>query len=228
MSKNVVIVESPAKAKTIGRFLGRDYIVKASMGHVRDLPEGTLGVSVEQAFEPKYVVPKDKKALVKELDKAVKEASEIFLATDPDREGEAISWHVREVLNDRKALEGVDVKRVVFHEVTKGAVLDALVKAGANDINGPSFSVSDDTGPKAEARKRALERARSMALDYARVAGYSNVRVLQISESVQGSAREYSADAIRVTGSRIGGAPPVQAGMVETGVTVSVTYEAVN
>ena len=81
---------------------------------------------------------------------------------------------------------------------------------------------------RTKARKRALERARSMALDYARVAGYSNVRVLQISESVQGSAREYSADAIRVTGSRIGGAPPVQAGMVETGVTVSVTYEAVN
>ncbi len=106
--------------------------------------------------------------------------------------------------------------------------LDALVKAGANDINGPSFSVSDDTEAKAEARRRALERSRAMALDYARVAGYSNVRVLQISESVQGSPREmYSADRIVVTGARIG-APPVQPGMVETGVTVSVTYEAVN
>ena len=105
---------------------------------------------------------------------------------------------------------------------------DALVQAGANDINGPSFSVSDDTEAKAEARRRALERSRAMALDYARVAGYSNVRVLQISESVQGSPREmYSADRIVVTGARIG-APPVQPGMVETGVTVSVTYEAVN
>ncbi len=110
-----------------------------------------------------------------------------------------------------------------------GNVLDALVQAGANDINGPSFSISDDTEPKAEARRRALERARSMAMDYARVAGYSNVRVLKIEESVQGSAREmYSADRIVVTGSRVGGAPPVQPGMVETGVTVSVTYEAVN
>ena len=108
-----------------------------------------------------------------------------------------------------------------------GGVLDALVQAGANDINGPSFSVSDDTQAKAEARRRAMERARSMALDYARVAGYSNVRVLQISESVSGPVREYAADSIRVTAQRAG-APPVQPGMVETGVTVSVTYEAVN
>jgi len=132
----------------------------------------------------------------------------------------------KQVFRGYEASNQVRVKLRDTEEV--GAVLDALVQAGANDINGPSFSVSDDTGPKAEARKRALERARTMALDYARVAGYSNVRVLQISESVQGPAREYSADAIRVTGSRIGGAPPVQAGMVETGVTVSVTYEAVN
>ncbi|WP_370177918.1 SIMPL domain-containing protein [Alteriqipengyuania sp.] len=109
-----------------------------------------------------------------------------------------------------------------------GNVLDALVQAGANNINGPRFSVSDDTGPKAEARRRAMERARAMALDYARVAGYSNVRVLKISESVSGNAREYSADAIMVTAERSGAAPPVQPGMVETGVTVSVTYEAVN
>ncbi len=110
-----------------------------------------------------------------------------------------------------------------------GGVLDALVQAGANNINGPRFSVSDDTEAKAEARRRALERSRRMAMDYAAVAGYSNVRVLQISESVTGRAREeYAADAIMVTAQRSGGAPPVQPGMVETGVTVAVTYEAVN
>lgn len=109
-----------------------------------------------------------------------------------------------------------------------GNVLDALVQAGANDINGPSFSISDDTEAKAEARRRAMERARSMALDYARVAGYSNVRVLKIEEAVSASKEMYSSDAIVVTGSRIGGAPPVQPGMVQTGVNVSVTFEAVN
>ncbi|MBB3032540.1 SIMPL domain-containing protein [Alteriqipengyuania lutimaris] len=129
-----------------------------------------------------------------------------------------------------RGYEATNQVRVLLRDTEEvGGVLDALVQAGANDINGPSFSVSDDTEAKAEARRRALERARTMALDYARVAGYSNVRVLQISESVQGQAREmYSADSIVVTGSRVGGAPPVQPGMVETGVTVAVTYEAVN
>lgn len=128
-----------------------------------------------------------------------------------------------------RGYEASNQVRVLLRDTQNvGRVLDALVQAGANDINGPRFSVSDDTGPKAEARRRALERARSMAMDYARIAGYSNVRVLKIAESVQGSAREYSADAIMVTSSRVGGAPPVQPGMVETGVTVSVTYEAVN
>ncbi|MEL7727944.1 SIMPL domain-containing protein [Citromicrobium bathyomarinum] len=133
----------------------------------------------------------------------------------------------RQVFRGYEASNQVSVKLSDTESV--GEVLDALVQAGANNINGPSFSISDDTEPKAEARRRAMERARMMALDYARVAGYSNVRVLQISESVQGQAREmYSADSIMVTGSRVGGAPPVQPGMVETGVTVSVTYEAVN
>ena len=133
----------------------------------------------------------------------------------------------RQVFRGYEASNQVSVKLRDTKEV--GGVLDALVQAGANNINGPSFSVSDDTQAKAEARRRALERARTMALDYARVAGYPNVRVLQISESVQGQPREkYSADRIVVTGSRIAGAPPVQPGMVETGVTVSVTYEAVN
>ena len=128
-----------------------------------------------------------------------------------------------------RGYEASNQVRVLLRDTEEvGNVLDALVKAGANNINGPSFSISDDTEPKAEARRRALERARTMAMDYAAVAGYSNVRVLSIAESVQGSAQEFSADAIVVTGSRIGRAPPVQPGMVETGVTVSVTYEAVN
>ena len=131
----------------------------------------------------------------------------------------------RQVFRGYQASNQVSVTLRDTEEV--GAVLDALVQAGATDINGPSFSVADDTAAKAEARKRAMERARAMALDYARVAGYSNVRVLQISESVSGPVREYAADSIRVR-AQSAGAPPIQPGMVETGVTVSVTYEAVN
>ncbi|MEL7691092.1 SIMPL domain-containing protein [Citromicrobium bathyomarinum] len=131
----------------------------------------------------------------------------------------------RQVFRGYQASNQVSVTLRDTEEV--GAVLDALVQAGATDINGPSFSVADDTAAKAEARRRAMERARAMALDYARVAGYSNVRVLQISESVSGPVREYAADSIRVR-AQAAGAPPVQPGMVETGVTVSVTYEAVN
>jgi uncharacterized protein len=131
----------------------------------------------------------------------------------------------RQVFRGYQASNQVSVTLRDTEEV--GAVLDALVQAGATDINGPSFSIADDTAAKAEARKRAMERARAMALDYARVAGYSNVRVLQISESVSGPVREYAADSIRVR-AQSAGAPPVQPGMVETGVTVSVTYEAVN
>ena len=118
MTKNLVIVESPAKARTIGRFLGRDYDVKASIGHIRDLPERTLGVDVKNDFEPKYVVPEDKKALVKELDQAVKKADALYLATDPDREGEAIAWHLSEAIKTGKK----PVRRVVFHEITKPAI----------------------------------------------------------------------------------------------------------
>src|SRR6266508_301115 len=94
---NLVIVESPAKAKTIKKYLGRGYNVEASMGHVRDLPKSTLGVNVESDFAPQYVVPRDKSKTVKELRQRVQSARAVYLATDPDREGEAIAWHVREV-----------------------------------------------------------------------------------------------------------------------------------
>jgi DNA topoisomerase-1 len=118
----LVIVESPAKAKTIGRYLGSGYTVKASMGHVRDLPKSTLGVEVDNDFEPKYLIPRDKSKLVKELRESVKGAREIILATDPDREGEAIAWHLIQ------ATEATDkpVRRVVFHEITPEAVREAM------------------------------------------------------------------------------------------------------
>jgi DNA topoisomerase I len=145
MAKPLVIVESPAKAKTLGRFLGTGYTVKASFGHVRDLPEsakdvpkgldkevGKLGVDVDREFAPVYIVPTDKKRHVTELRAALKDASELILATDPDREGEAISWHLREVLKPAKSLP---VRRIVFHEITEEAVKDAL--AHTQGVNEP-------------------------------------------------------------------------------------------
>ena len=122
--KKLVIVESPAKARTVGQILGSKYVVVASQGHVRDLPKGKLGVDVENSFTPSYVVTRDKTKLVNALKKACGQASEVFLATDPDREGEAISWHLQEAsgLSD----EDSKVKRVVFHEITKPAVLEAF------------------------------------------------------------------------------------------------------
>ncbi|MCO5219103.1 MAG: type I DNA topoisomerase [Thermomicrobiales bacterium] len=118
----LVIVESPAKAKTIGRYLGRGYTVKASMGHVRDLPKSTMGVNVDADFEPKYLIPRDKSKLVKELKSSVQAHKEIYLATDPDREGEAIAWH----LVAATEAENKPVHRVVFHEITPSAVTAAM------------------------------------------------------------------------------------------------------
>jgi DNA topoisomerase-1 len=122
----LVIVESPTKAKTVGRYLGKGYTVRASVGHVRDLLKSTLSVDTEHDFTPKYRVPNEKRPLVKELKAEAARAEEVFLATDPDREGEAISWHVREMLEKRHVLKGVDVKRVVFNEITRSAVLEAM------------------------------------------------------------------------------------------------------
>ena len=118
--KRLVIVESPAKARTVGQILGNKYVVTASMGHVRDLPKSTLGVNTEQEFSPKYLIPKDKKELVKGLKEAGAKASHIYLATDPDREGEAISWHLQAAANLDQ--HEPPPKRVVFHEITKDAV----------------------------------------------------------------------------------------------------------
>ena len=123
---NVVVVESPAKAKTINKYLGSDYTVLASFGHVRDLPPKDGSVDPEQDFTMLWQVQPDSERHLKEIVKAVKGSDRLFLATDPDREGEAISWHVLEELQRRKALKGVDVKRVVFNEITKSAVTGAM------------------------------------------------------------------------------------------------------
>ena len=122
MGKNLVIVESPAKAGTIQKFLGEDYVVKSSFGHIRDLNEKDLSIDVENGFKPKYVIPADKKKLVTDLKKEAKEADIVWLASDEDREGEAISWHLFETLG----LQQEKTKRIVFHEITRAAILNAI------------------------------------------------------------------------------------------------------
>lgn len=122
MAKNLVIVESPAKAKTIEKFLGKDYKVESSFGHIADLPSKELGVDVEKDFEPKYIVDQDKKALVKKLKDLAKKADTIWLASDEDREGEAISWHLAETLD----LDRSRTKRIVFNSITKSAIQKAI------------------------------------------------------------------------------------------------------
>src|SRR6185295_14244642 len=124
----LVIVESPTKAKTIGKYLGAGYDVKATIGHVRDLPTRELGVDVENGFEPKYVTIKGKTKTLADLKKASKAASAIYLATDPDREGEAIAWHVADQLGS-----SAPTHRVLFHEITKDAIHEAMDHPGVID-----------------------------------------------------------------------------------------------
>ncbi|QQY80746.1 DNA topoisomerase-1 [Keratinibaculum paraultunense] len=131
MQKNLVIVESPAKAKTIGKFLGKNYKVKASVGHVRDLPKSTLGIDIKNNYKPKYITIRGKGPVVKELKDEAKKSNKIFLATDPDREGEAISWHLAHILK----IPEDELVRVEFNEITKNAVLNAMKKPRAIDKN---------------------------------------------------------------------------------------------
>src|SRR5271167_2806580 len=130
----VVVVESPAKAKTINKYLGSDYKVVASYGHVRDLPAKDGSVLPDSDFAMSWEVDGKSEKHVKAMAEAVRGADRLYLATDPDREGEAISWHINEVLKGRRALKGVEVKRVVFNEVTRNAVLDAFTKPRDIDI----------------------------------------------------------------------------------------------
>ncbi|HFB62362.1 MAG TPA: type I DNA topoisomerase, partial [Bacteroidetes bacterium] len=131
MAKNLVIVESPAKAKTIENFLGKDYTVKSSLGHVMDLDSKKLSVDVEHDFEPQYQISPDKKKLVSELKKMAKAAETVWLASDEDREGEAISWHLYKALK----LDEAKSKRIVFHEITKNAILHAIENPRGIDHN---------------------------------------------------------------------------------------------
>lgn len=122
--QNLVIVESPTKARTLSKYLGKDYRIEASMGHIRDLPKGKLGVDIEASFAPDYIIPRDKRKRVNELKKLAKEAQNLWLATDPDREGEAIAWHLDHIFKNES--KGKSVQRVEFHEITESAIKEAF------------------------------------------------------------------------------------------------------
>ncbi len=128
--QSLVIVESPTKARTLQKFLGDKYVIEASMGHIRDLPKSEFGVDVENNFEPQYVIPRDKRKRVNELKKLASGADKLYLATDPDREGEAIAWHIAHILGKGKE----DMQRVVFHEITEGAIKDAFAHPRELDL----------------------------------------------------------------------------------------------
>ena len=131
MQKNLVIVESPAKAKTIEKFLGKEYKVLSSYGHIRDLKKKEFSIDLISEFTPNYEIPADKKRVVAQLKEEASKADMVWLASDEDREGEAISWHLYEVLN----LKPENTKRIVFHEITKGAILKAIENPRDIDIN---------------------------------------------------------------------------------------------
>src|SRR5919205_619109 len=134
MAKSLVIVESPAKAKTIGKYLGKQFIVKASLGHVKDLPKRDLAVDVERDFTPKYEVIEGKKKLISELKEAAKRVDSVYLAADPDREGEAICWHLKEELEPKKS-DKPAIFRVMFNEITANAVKKAFDKPTAVNVH---------------------------------------------------------------------------------------------
>src|SRR6185369_1168486 len=129
MAKNLVIVESPAKAKTLGKYLGRNYQVKASIGHVMDLPKSKLGVDIERYFEPTYQIITGKTKVLAEIKAAAKDKDNVYLAPDPDREGEAIAWHIAQKLGPKRK----NIHRVLFNEITKKAVQEAVKNPGKLD-----------------------------------------------------------------------------------------------
>ncbi len=132
--KSLVIVESPAKANTINKILGKGFMVKASIGHIRDLPKKEMGVDVEKDFEPHYETIPGKEKVIRELRKTAKEADVVYLAPDPDREGEAIAWHISTVITDKRSGTKADkVFRVTFNEITERAVLEAMKNPGRID-----------------------------------------------------------------------------------------------
>ena len=144
MGKDLIIVESPAKVKTIKKFLGSKYMVQASVGHIRDLPTRSIGVDESRDFAPQYEIIKGKEKVVKDLQDAASKADTVFLAPDPDREGEAIAWHIAEVIKNKAK----DIKRIQFNEITARAVKAAL--ENAHDINPHLFD--------AQQARRVLDR----------------------------------------------------------------------
>ena len=145
---SLVIVESPAKAKTIGKYLGRAYRVRATVGHIMDLPEKKLGIDIEHGFEPELVPIPGKEKTIADLKSAAKDSKEVFIATDPDREGEAIAWHVAEQIRPKRGQPIVPIRRVLFHEITKDAVNLAIQQAGQ----------IDDKKVEAQQARRVLDR----------------------------------------------------------------------
>src|SRR5687767_4730475 len=145
---SLVIVESPAKAKTIGKYLGRGYRVRATVGHIMDLPEKKLGIDIDKGFEPELVPIPGKEKTIADLKSAAKDSREVFIATDPDREGEAIAWHVAEQIRPKRGVSTIPVRRVLFHEITKDAVQNAILQAGA----------IDDKKVEAQQARRVLDR----------------------------------------------------------------------
>jgi DNA topoisomerase-1 len=134
--KDLIIVESPTKARTISRFLGGDYEIIASMGHIMDLPKSTLGIDLDKNFAPDYQMMADKKSIISQLKAAAKQAEKVILATDPDREGEAIAWHIKELLKDQKTKSKAQIfQRIAFHEITKEAIEEALKNPREIDEN---------------------------------------------------------------------------------------------
>ncbi len=145
---SLVIVESPAKAKTIGKYLGRGYRVKATVGHIMDLPEKKLGIDIDNGFEPDLVPIPGKEKTIADIKLAAKNSKEVFIATDPDREGEAIAWHVAEQIKPKRGVSNIPVRRVLFHEITKDAVQRAIQQAGE----------IDDKKVEAQQARRVLDR----------------------------------------------------------------------
>src|SRR5436190_23713891 len=145
---SLVIVESPAKAKTIGKYLGRGYRVRATVGHIMDLPEKKLGIDIDKGFEPELVPIPGKEKTIADLKSAAKDSREVFIATDPDREGEAIAWHVAQQIKPKRGAPIVPVRRVLFHEITKDAVQNAIQQAGE----------IDDKKVEAQQARRVLDR----------------------------------------------------------------------
>src|SRR3954462_3729860 len=147
-STSLVIVESPAKAKTIGKYLGRAYRVRATVGHIMDLPEKKLGIDIDHGFEPELVPIPGKEKTIADLKSAAKDSREVFIATDPDREGGSIAWHVAEQIRPKRGVSTIPVRRVLFHEITKDAVQHAISQAGA----------IDDKKVEAQQARRVLDR----------------------------------------------------------------------